>query len=327
LRGVNLRWLPFAEGEAAWNMAVDEAILESHLQGRSPTTLRFYGWAPPAVSIGYAQRIDPQVVSDITSRGFSVVRRPTGGRAVLHQGDLTYSYVGSSSAHTAGQTEPIDRPTGNSSSDTSSSDTSLPDNSLPDTLFPNTNFGTTVALLPPSVSKSYLQICEGLIEGLKRLGIEAEIGRGKGGYNRFQDCFQSTTSADLQVDGLKVVGSAQLRRKHAVLQHGSILLNQDQLLMPQLLSGSTKAQSSSSLSSSIQSNAQQPDPTRANPTRPDPRHCNVFDLIGVLPIQEIEQAFLEGFCHTNGQRFERGTLTDFEIELAKTLLPKYLITP
>jgi lipoate-protein ligase A len=282
---VNLRWLPYAEGEAAWNMAVDEAILESHRQGHSPTTLRFYGWAPPAVSIGYAQRIDALVVDDIIARGFSVVRRPTGGRAVLHQGDLTYSYVGSSGVNSSSE-HSSSRHAGCSSLSNSPSDGNL-------------------ALLPPSVSKSYLQICEGLIEGLKRLGIEAEIGRGKGGYNRFQDCFQTTTSADLQVNGLKVVGSAQLRRKHAVLQHGSILLNQDQLLMPQLLSGSTSAQLSSD---------------QANP-----RHCNVFDLIEVLPIKQIEQAFLEGFCQTSGQRFEQGRLTDLEIELARTLLPKYSI--
>lgn len=262
---MNFRWLPYCEGEAAWNMAIDEAILEAHLQRRSPTTLRFYGWAPPAVSLGYAQRIDERVIADIISRGFRVVRRPTGGRAVLHQGDLTYSFVGSSSQSVGGQSN-----------------------------------GSDVALLPPSVSESYLQICEGLIQGLKRLGLDAEIGRGKGGYNRFQDCFQSTTSADLQVNGLKIVGSAQLRRKHAVLQHGSILLNQDQLLMPQLLSLATSAPTS-------------------------PRHCNVFDMIGTLPIEKIERALLEGFYHGNGQRFEKGTLTDFEIELAKSLLPKYAI--
>ncbi len=310
---MNLRWLPHAEGEAAWNMAVDEAILECHLHGSAPTTLRFYGWAPPAVSIGYAQRIDPQVVSYIISRGFSVVRRPTGGRAVLHQGDLTYSYIGSS----------IEQGGTTGSSSTASN----------------------LALLAPGVSKSYLQICEGLIEGLKRLGIEAEIGRGKGGYNRFQDCFQSTTSADLQVNGLKVVGSAQLRRKHAVLQHGSILLNQDQLLMPQLLSGSASGQVKSNhldlkqshpaqgvsdqanpeQANPEQANPEQANPEQANPEQANPRHCNVFELIGVLPIKQIEQAFLEGFCQINGQRFEQGALTGLEIELAKTLLPKYSV--
>ncbi len=295
---MKLRWLPYVEGEAAWNMAVDEAILEAHLQGLSPTTLRFYGWVPPAVSLGYAQRIDSEVVSDIISRGFSVVRRPTGGRAVLHQGDLTYSYVGSSGE--PGENQPLDPAASVASSGHSSTGSSAADSGSKSS---DTTLGTTVALLPPSVSKSYLKICAGLIEGLKRLGIDAEIGRGKGGYNRYQDCFQSTTSADLQVNGLKVVGSAQLRRKHAVLQHGSILLNQDQLSMPQLLSVPASAESNS-----------------------NPRHCNVFDLIDTLPLNKIEQAFLDGFSQTNAQRFEKGTLTDFEIELANKLLPKYLIT-
>ncbi|MFX4639419.1 hypothetical protein ABTA98_19580, partial [Acinetobacter baumannii] len=76
--------------------------------------------------------------------------------------------------------------------------------------------------LGSSVLDSYLAICAGLLEGLKLLGVDAEIGKGRRPYNRFQDCFQTTTTADLQVDGLKIVGSAQLRRKHAVLQHGSI---------------------------------------------------------------------------------------------------------
>jgi lipoate-protein ligase A len=291
---VNFRWLPYCEGEAAWNMAIDEAILEAHLQRRSPTTLRFYGWAPPAVSLGYAQRIDERVIADIISRGFRVVRRPTGGRAVLHQGDLTYSFVGSSSPSVGGQSN------GAHATDAESKCHPNAAHSIGNHSTSGQLTGSDVALLPPSVSESYLQICEGLIQGLKRLGLDAEIGRGKGGYNRFQDCFQSTTSADLQVNGLKIVGSAQLRRKHAVLQHGSILLNQDQLLMPQLLSLATSAPTS-------------------------PRHCNVFDMIGTLPIEKIEQALLEGFYHANGQRFEKGTLTDFEIELAKSLLPKYAI--
>lgn len=278
---MKFRWLPYREGNAAWNMAVDEAILEAHLQGLVPTTLRFYGWSPPAVSLGYAQRIDEKVVKAIVARGLNVVRRPTGGRAVLHQGDLTYSFVGSSSDSSE-----------RSSIDPSSDSTS---NSKITSEASRTRFAT----LPSGVADSYLQICHGLINGLTNLGLQAEIGRGKGGYNRFQDCFQSTTSADLQVNGLKIVGSAQLRRKHAVLQHGSILLNQDQQLMSQLLEIPVVSASA--------------------------RHCNVFDLIDEVPIEQIERAFLEGFCDSNGQRFEGGKLTDFELSLADSLLKKYAI--
>jgi lipoate-protein ligase A len=78
---------------ASLNMAIDQAILEMHTRGESPATLRFYQWSPPAVSLGYFQRrhsIDPAACR---KAGIDVVRRPTGGRAVLHLNDLTYSVV------------------------------------------------------------------------------------------------------------------------------------------------------------------------------------------------------------------------------------------
>jgi lipoate-protein ligase A len=78
----------------AWNMAVDEAILESVSQGLSPATLRLYSWDPPCLSLGYAQSyndVDRQRVAEL---GWHVVRRPTGGRAILHTDELTYAVIG-----------------------------------------------------------------------------------------------------------------------------------------------------------------------------------------------------------------------------------------
>lgn len=78
----------------AYNMAVDEAMLVAHQEGRSPPTLRFYGWNPPTLSIGYFQQADREVDFERLKRhGIGFVRRPTGGRAVLHSGELTYSIV------------------------------------------------------------------------------------------------------------------------------------------------------------------------------------------------------------------------------------------
>jgi len=75
------------------NMAVDQALLELYNLGLSPPTMRFYQWQPPAISIGYFQQ--PQTInfSLCSSLGIDVVRRPTGGRAVLHQNELTYSLI------------------------------------------------------------------------------------------------------------------------------------------------------------------------------------------------------------------------------------------
>lgn len=86
-----MRWrvIPYAEYEAAWNMAVDEAILESFISEDSPPTIRFYGWVRPAVTIGRLQPIE----SVPEGWGRDVVRRPTGGRAVSHGSDLTFSIV------------------------------------------------------------------------------------------------------------------------------------------------------------------------------------------------------------------------------------------
>lgn len=79
-------------GSAAWNMAVDEAILLHHGAGSVPPTLRLYRWSPPAVSIGYFQPLSEHVdLAACRALGLDVVRRPTGGRAVLHDKEITYS--------------------------------------------------------------------------------------------------------------------------------------------------------------------------------------------------------------------------------------------
>ena len=72
-------------------MAVDEAILEHAGQGLVPPTLRLYAWSPPCLSLGYAQSFDDVDIDRLQQRHWLVVRRPTGGRAILHADELTYS--------------------------------------------------------------------------------------------------------------------------------------------------------------------------------------------------------------------------------------------
>ena len=88
--------MPYGVYDAVTNMAVDEALLDLHIQGKTPPTLRFYGWAPPAVSFGYAQKVSDSTIERIKKAGYDVVRRPTGGRAVLHEGELTYCFIAAS---------------------------------------------------------------------------------------------------------------------------------------------------------------------------------------------------------------------------------------
>jgi lipoate-protein ligase A len=75
----------------AWNMAVDEVLLDGVAAGSAPPTLRFYEWAPPCLSLGYFQPFEVVDVGGCRSLGIDVVRRPTGGRAILHDRELTYS--------------------------------------------------------------------------------------------------------------------------------------------------------------------------------------------------------------------------------------------
>jgi len=87
------RFLDSGATSPALNMAIDRAILALHANGQSPPTLRFYQWQPPAVSLGYFQRRHNLDLAACRQYGIEVVRRPTGGKAVLHLGDLTYAVI------------------------------------------------------------------------------------------------------------------------------------------------------------------------------------------------------------------------------------------
>jgi lipoate-protein ligase A len=238
------RLIPYAEFDGATNMAVDEAILEAHVNGLVPPTLRVYGFVPPCVTIGLSQKMDEQVVSSIESQGIDVVRRPTGGRAVLHLNDFTYSFVGCDTTKDGG-------------------------------------------FLSTSVTESYRQICEGLMAAFAELGIRTEIGASGVAYRHLQDCFMATAGSDLQHDGTKLIGSAQVRRRGGVLQHGSVPLNQDPALMPRLLGETVSA---------------------------GKRHLNLFDLTGrELTYAQLEEAFRLGFEKAFGVTLLRGELTAREL--------------
>ena len=87
----------------AWNMAVDEAILEHAGRGEVLPTLRLYAWEPACLSIGHAQPFADVDMARLQARGWEVVRRMTGGRAILHTDELTYSVTGpTNEPHLAG---------------------------------------------------------------------------------------------------------------------------------------------------------------------------------------------------------------------------------
>ena len=79
--------------DGATNMAIDEAIMSSVARGESLPTLRFFDWSPPYLSFGRAQTVEDVDLERLASLGYGLVRRPTGGKAILHIYEITYSVV------------------------------------------------------------------------------------------------------------------------------------------------------------------------------------------------------------------------------------------
>ena len=90
-----IRWRLIVDGDlpGALNMARDVAILEAVSDGESPPTLRLYGWNPPCLTLGRHQGVEAADLEFCSTEGIDVVRRPTGGRALLHHLELTYALV------------------------------------------------------------------------------------------------------------------------------------------------------------------------------------------------------------------------------------------
>src|SRR2546425_231820 len=79
---------------APMNMAIDESVQMHYLQNAAPPTLRVFRWEQPSISLGRFQSIEREIESDRCQQlGVALVRRPTGGRAVYHRDEFTYSIV------------------------------------------------------------------------------------------------------------------------------------------------------------------------------------------------------------------------------------------
>ncbi len=164
-------------------MAVDEAIAEATVAGQVLPTLRFYAWQPPCLSLGRNQPHAEADAARCAARGYDVVRRPSGGRAILHSDELTYSVAG-----------PADEPR-----------------------------------LRGGVLEVYHRLSAGLLDGLRRLEIEAQEtpAENRAAADGSAACFDVPSAHEITAGGRKLVGSAQCRRGGWVLQHGSLPLRGD----------------------------------------------------------------------------------------------------
>ncbi|WP_449536919.1 lipoate--protein ligase family protein [Ferdinandcohnia sp. Marseille-Q9671] len=184
------RFIDSGDCSPEFNMALDEALLDWNSEGKIPPTIRFYGWNPATLSIGYFQKAEKEIdLEAVKKYGLGFVRRPTGGRGVLHDQELTYSVIVSE-----------DHPE-----------------------------------MPQSVTEAYRVISEGILQGFRKLGLDAYFAvprtaeEREGLKNpRSAVCFDAPSWYELVVEGRKVAGSAQTRQKGVILQHGSILLDIDE---------------------------------------------------------------------------------------------------
>lgn len=182
---MNWRLINSGFADAATNMAVDEAILLAHSAGKVPPTLRFYGWQPAAVSLGYFQRAMSEIdVDQCKERNIDVVRRLTGGRAVLHAAELTYSIV-------VQEDDPL----------------------IPKSITASYRY----------FSKGLLTGLNELGIQAQMTVPAAAYGQRKK-QPASAACFDAPSHYEVTVEGRKLAGSAQVRKNGVILQHGSLLL-------------------------------------------------------------------------------------------------------
>jgi len=234
----NLRLIRYSENDGFLNMAIDEALMGFVSKGISPSTIRFYGWKPPCVSVGFFQSVNEEVnISKAKDFGVDIVRRYTGGGAVFHETEITYSII-------------------------------IPEKEV-----------------AKDIIESYSYICQGIILGLKGLGIKATF----------------KPINDVVVDTKKISGNAQTRKMGVVLQHGTILVNVDVEKMFSLLRVSKEKVSDKDIKN----------------VRERVTWIN-RELNSEVALVKIEECLIQGFSKALSCELKQGALT-FE-ELRQALL-------
>ena len=256
----NFRLIIDQPADGAWNMAVDEAILEDVMNKEARPTLRLYAWQPECLSLGYSQSIQDVDLQKLQESGWGIVRRLTGGRAILHADELTYSVIA-----------PTDEP-----------------------------------LVAGSLLESYNRIAGGLLAALDLLGLPVEINNHSPGLNTNSAgpvCFEMPSAYEITLKGKKLIGSAQARRKHGVLQHGSFPLYGDLGRIVKVLNFSDDFQREKAKERLMN------------------RATNVEIVTGKkLDWDEVAKVFVEAFSKKLGLHLEENGLTSKELDRAVELV-------
>ncbi|RDI41175.1 lipoate--protein ligase family protein [Falsibacillus pallidus] len=187
------RFIDSGNCSPSFNMALDEALLDWHSEGKIPPTIRFYGWDPATLSVGYFQKVEKEINMDaVRENKLGFVRRPTGGRGVLHDQELTYSVIVSE-----------EHP------------------EMPKTVT------EAYRVISEGILKGFHELGLEAYFAVPRTEDERSSLKNP----RSAVCFDAPSWYELVVEGRKVAGSAQTRQKGVILQHGSILLDLDEDLL------------------------------------------------------------------------------------------------
>lgn len=171
-------------------MALDEKLMEWHSNKEIPPVIRFYGWKPATLSVGYFQKIEKEIdLEAVKAYNLGFVRRATGGRGVLHDDELTYSVIVSE-----------DHP------------------AMPETVT------EAYRVISEGLLEGFRQLDLQAEFSIPRSKEEKENLKNP----RSSVCFDAPSWYELVVEGRKVAGSAQTRQKGIILQHGSIILSIDE---------------------------------------------------------------------------------------------------
>jgi len=193
------RFLFTGENDAFFNMALDEAVLQSCQSGQTIPTLRLYLWKPPGVSIGYFQSLEKTVdLNKCRENNIDVVRRITGGRAVLHENEVTYSVCASVKEFPE---------LGENISET----------------YQKISFALLESLKTLKVFGEWVKPSRERIQVTENSDLS-------------KPCFISNSRYEITAGGKKLIGSAQRRFQNSFIQHGSIPLGKGKANLPDLLS-------------------------------------------------------------------------------------------
>ncbi len=240
------------------NMAIDQAIMEAVGKRLVAPTLRFYAWQPACLSLGYGQFSREADLERINAQGWGLVRRATGGKAILHTDELTYSIA-----------FPEDHP-----------------------------------IVEGDILTSYRRLSVALLNGLHQLGVAAEsTPLYETPKTTGPVCFEVPSNYEITWQGRKLVGSAQVRRANAVLQHGSIPLWGDVARICEALVFENDAERASAKA------------------RVRQRACTVEDALGVeLDWEKVAYTMAEAFGTTFNIPFETTDLSQDEEDRAAELI-------